>query len=360
MKVEEKRIAISEIVKNYVNKNENGVTGWDNRLDIRPAYQREFIYNDKERNDVIETVRQNLPLNTMWWAKTTNGNYEVMDGQQRTMSICEYVASRFSINYQYFHNLEEEEKNQILNYKLLIYFCEGKKKETLNWYRKINMQGKKQTNQELRNINYTGAWLHDAKKHFSKTNCPAKVIASKYMKGSPIRQDYLETAISWASKNNIEEFMAVHQHKQNANKLWLYFRHVIDWVDITFPIYRKQMKGLPFGPLYDEFWNKDLNPDKLEEEITSLLLDEDVTKKAGIWQYVLTRDEKYLNIRSFSNNQKIETYERQGGVCAKCGKHFKLHEMEADHIKPWSEGGKTISDNCQMLCKHDNRIKSNK
>lgn len=57
---------------------------------------------------------------------------------------------------------------------------------------------------------------------------------------------------------------------------------------------------------------------------------------------------------------KREAYERQTGICVKCGKHFDFSEMEGDHVKPWREGGKTIAANCQMLCKDDNRRKSGK
>jgi 5-methylcytosine-specific restriction endonuclease McrA len=88
--------------------------------------------------------------------------------------------------------------------------------------------------------------------------------------------------------------------------------------------------------------------------------DDDVTNKKGIYEYVLTREEKYLNIRAFSDNQKREAYERQNGICPQCGKYFEIDGMEGDHIKPWHEGGKTTAENCQMLCKTDNRIKSGK
>jgi hypothetical protein len=120
------------------------------------------------------------------------------------------------------------------------------------------------------------------------------------------------------------------------------------------------MKGVPFGILYNEVKDREFDSKKIEKQITMLMQDEDVTKKSGIYNYVLTENEKALNIRSFTQNQKRETYERQSGICIKCGEHFELDEMEADHIKPWREGGKTISENCQMLCKADNRIKSDK
>ena len=154
--------------------------------------------------------------------------------------------------------------------------------------------------------------------------------------------------------------MAENQHQPNANEIWLYFQSVISWTKATFPKYRREMKGLQWGFFYNEFKNQNFDHKKLEEEITTLMQDEDVTKKSGIYEYVLTRNEKFLNIRTFSDNQKREAYERQKGICVKCGEHFELAEMEADHITPWHEGGKTSAENCQMLCKLDNRMKSGK
>ncbi len=360
MKIELKEITIKEVENKYLNDEEEGVVGYDGKLNIRPKYQREFVYKDKQRDAVIETIRKDFPLNVMYWVKNESGTYEVMDGQQRTISLCEYIAGKFSLNFQYFHNLEENEKEQILNYKLMVYFCEGTDKEKLDWFKTINIAGEKLYDQELRNAIYTGSWLSDGKRHFSKSGCPAYNLASNYMKGSPIRQDYLQTAISWISNGEIEEYMAKNQNKPNANELWLYFQSVISWIKAVFPRYRKEMKGIDYGVLYNEFRDKQFDSKKIEEEITTLMQDEDVTNKSGIYPYVITRNEKYLSIRSFTDKQKRETYERQKGICPKCKEHFEIEEMEADHTTPWHEGGKTTAENCKMLCKHDNRIKSGK
>lgn len=360
MKIELREISIRDVVNGYLNNDEEGVVGYSGNLNIRPKYQREFIYKDAQRDAVIETVKKNFPLNVMYWVKNNDNTYEVMDGQQRTISICEYVHGKFSLNFQYFHNLEKEEQEIILNYKLMIYFCEGDAKEKLDWFKTINIAGEKLTNQELRNAIYTGTWLSDAKKYFSKTNCPAHNIASSYMRGSTIRQDYLETVIGWINNGNIEEYMSENQHKPNANEIWLYFQSVVNWVKAVFPKYRKEMKGVDFGLLYNEFEHKGLDSTEIEREVTELMLDEDVTKKSGVYAYVLTRNEKYLSIRTFTEKQKREAYERQNGICVKCKKHFEIEEMEADHITPWSKGGKTTAENCQMLCKQDNRVKSGK
>jgi len=364
MKIDLKEIAIRDVAKGYVNNDEEGVVGYDGKLNIRPKYQREFIYKDKQRDSVIETVRKDFPLNVMYWVKNEDGTFEVLDGQQRTISVCEYIEGKFSSDFgsgpQYFHNLTDTEKEKILDYKLMVYFCEGNDKEKLDWFKIINIAGEKLTDQELRNAIYTGTWLTEAKKHFSKSSCPAYGIASDYLKGSSIRQEYLETAISWISDGKIEDYMAKNQHEPNANELWLYFKSVIDWVRVVFPKYRKEMKGVDWGILYNEFKSEKFDSKKLEEQITKLMKDEDVTKKSGIYSYLLTENEKHLSIRAFTDNQKREAYEGQKGICTKCKQHFELNEMEADHIKPWHEGGKTTPENCQMLCKQCNRTKSGK
>lgn len=360
MQIELREVEIREVVKDYKNSNEEGVIGYGGQLNIRPKYQREFVYKDKQREAVIETVRKNFPLNVMYWVKNADDTLEVLDGQQRTISICEYINGKFSLNYQYFHNLEPHEQEQILSYKIMVYFCEGTSREKLDWFKIINIAGEKLTDQELRNAIYTGTWLSDAKRYFSKTGCPAYNVAKDFISGSPIRQDYLETAISWFSSGEIESYMAKNQHCPNANELWLYFNSVINWVKTLFPTYRKEMKGLPWGRLYNEYHAQFFDASKLESEITLLLQEEDVTKKQGVYPYLITREERHLSIRGFSNSQKREVYERQGGVCPVCGKTFEYEEMEADHITPFSKGGRTTVGNCQLLCKHDNRMKSNR
>lgn len=360
MKIELHKIPVREVVVNYKDSAEEGVVGYGGNLDIRPKYQREFVYKDKQRNAVIETIKNNFPLNVMYWVKNDQGNFEVLDGQQRTISIGQYVNGDFSLNDRYFHNLTDVEQNQILDYELMVYWCEGTDRERIDWFHIINIAGEKLTDQEILNATYTGSWLSDAKLKFSKTNCVAYLMASdggQLVSGSPIRQEFLETALSWKNDGKIADYMANHQHDQNANELWLYFQNVISWARLTFPKYRKEMKGLPWGEFYNEFKGAKFDTDKLEVEVTKLMLDDEVTKKSGIYEYVLKHDEKYLNLRAFTESMKREAYERQVGICPVCKKHWDISEMEADHITPWVEGGKTNADNCQMLCREDNRRK---
>ena len=358
MKIELKEITIRDLTKGYKDSIEDGATAFDGNLDVRPKYQREFIYKAEQRDAVIASVTKDFPLNTMYWSVQGNNKFEVIDGQQRTISICQYVKGEFAYKKMYFHNLQEDKQKQILDYKVMVYHCSGEDSEKLEWFKIINIAGEKLTDQELRNAVYAGSWLTDAKKYFSKQSCPAYNIANNYLTGSSIRQEYLETAIKWISNGQIENYMSSHQREVNANELWLYFQEVINWVKIIFPHYRKEMKGVPYGSLYNDFKDKKYDANELEKEIKTLMEDRDVTKKSGIYQYVLTRDSKYLSLRAFDDKQKRESFENQAGICVICKKEFKLEEMEADHITPWSKGGKTIDENCQMLCKACNRSKA--
>ena len=358
MKIELKEITIKTLTNGFADNDEQGVVAYGGKLDIRPPYQREFIYKDKQRDAVIDTVRKDFPLNVMYWAVRDDGGFEVIDGQQRTISICQYVDGVFSINDMYFHNLQDDEQEQILKYTCMIYLCSGTDSEKLEWFKTINIAGEELTAQELRNAVYHGPWTADAKRYFSKTGCPAYGLASDYVDGRPIRQDYLEKAIDWLSEGDIDGYMSKHQHDKHAKPLWNYFQKVIDWVKATFPDYRREMKNVQWGPLYNGFKDKKLNVKKLANEVTSLMEDDEVGKKPGIYPYLLTNDERHLNLRAFSEKEKRQSYERQKGVCVKCQKTFEISEMEADHVKPWREGGKTIAANCQMLCKDDNRRKS--
>jgi hypothetical protein len=361
MNIELKEITIKELSEGYQDNLENGVIGFGGKLDIRPPYQREFIYKDKQRDAVIDTITKMFPLNVMYWAVREDENYEVIDGQQRTISICQFINGDFAFDFRYFHNLQKDEQEQILSYKLMVYICSGTDSEKLQWFKTINIAGEKLTEQELRNAVYSGPWVTDAKKYFSKNGCVASQIASDFLTGSAIRQEYFETAIDWISGGNIEVYMSNHQKDPNASALWRYFKDVISWIESTFIVKRKTfMKGVEWGFLYNKYKDVVYDTKALEKDVERLIMDDDVQNKKGIYPFLLTGNEKHLNIRAFSDATKHKVFEKQKGICPKCGNHFNYEEMEGDHIKPWHEGGKTNEENCQMLCKDDNRAKSGK
>lgn len=373
MDIELKSIPIRDLITGYENDPDRGVHGYDGRLDIRPPYQREFRYDEREKRAVIDTVLKGFPLNTMYWSVVDGGNaYEMIDGQQRTLSICEFFAHDFNIvdpdrGVLFFGTLTKEEQQRFLDYELTIYFCSGTDKEKLDWFRVINIAGERLMEQELRNAVYVGPFVSDARRHFSKNGCPAYKMASDLLTGNPVEQAYLETVLRWAARHEhinddkpIDKYMALHQHEPNANRLWAYFVEIITWVRSTFPKYRKEMKGLDWGAMYDEFGSGIYDTKELERQIHDLMEDDEIMKKTGIYRYVLSGDLRDLSFRTFDKKQKREAYERQQGICAHCGKHFELEEMEADHITPWKEGGTTVADNCQMLCRTCNRMKGAK
>ena len=371
MNITKTYIKIADLVKNYSDDGDGGVYGYDGRLTIRPAFQREFIYKDKQRDAVIETVREGFPLNVMYWSKTSDDTYEILDGQQRTISICQYITKEFSIDHRFFHNLTAEEKQQILDYELDIYICEGTEAEKLNWFKVINIAGAVLTPQELLNAAYTGPWLSDAKTYFSKRNCSAGQMADGFIKGNPIRQDYLEKTLAWiADRDGLEcgqDYMALHQHDEDANDIWLYFQTVINWAKMLFPsVDKKLTEGQEWGILYNSYHDNTYNVRTLSDDIKRLVLDDDVTKKTGIIPYLLSEktkhDEKSLSIRAFTQAQKLRAYENQGHHCANCMKNgimteFTFEDMQGDHIIPWSQGGRTVDNNLQMLCQKCNNDK---
>lgn len=366
MKIEPLSLTVRELCEGYVDHAEDGVVAYGGKLDVRPKYQREFIYSEKQQQAVITTAMHGYPLNTMYWAVRGDGTYEVIDGQQRTLSLCRFREGDFSFAWRssqlFFGNLQLDEQEAFLDYRLMVYLCEGTDSEKLEWFRTINIAGEELTEQELRNAVYAGPWTADAKRYFSKTECAAFQLGSKYMTGSPIRQDYLETAIRWFAKGDIEGYMAAHQHDTSATALWVYYQNVIAWVRTIFPKYRREMKGVEWGDLYNDFGRGEYDPAALEHEVARLMADDDVQRKNGIYEYLLSGGEREcaLNIRKFTDSQKRSAYERQCGKCAVCGKAFAFEEMHGDHKVPWSKGGHTLPDNLQMLCRTCNLKKGAK
>lgn len=373
MTIKQLEVTVGEITSGYIDNEEQGVRGYGGLLDIRPPYQREFIYNEKEQRAVINTVLKGYPLNVMYWVKRSEDAecpYEVMDGQQRTLSLCEYVAGTFSYDFKYFFNQTADIQKKILDYKLTVYVCEGEESEKLEWFQTINIAGKPLNEQEIRNAIYAGPFVSDAKRHFSKTNCGAYRLGKDLVNGTPIRQDFLKKALEWMADHETRNgkpqtavgYMSAHQHDLSAGPLWSYFQSVLNWAISTFNIkkFKKIMKGINWAKFYDEFHEQALNINDMEKRIADLIGDDEIQKQLGIIPYVLTGDERYLDLRSFPEKIKLAVWEKQQHKCAMCGKEFDIEFMEGDHITPWRDKGRTVIENCQMLCRECNRRKGGK
>ena len=373
MTIKKIKVTVGEITKGYINNDEQGVRGYGGLLDIRPPYQREFIYNDKEQQAVITTVLAGYPLNVMYWVKRSEDAecpYEVMDGQQRTLSLCEYVDGKFSYEFKNFFNQPADIQKKILDYELDIYVCEGSPSEKLGWFQTINLAGKPLNDQEISNAIFAGPFVTDAKKHFSKSNCGAYRLGKDLVNGTPIRQDFLKKALEWMADHETRQghrqtlvgYMGDHQHDPNANNLWTYFQNVLNWAITNFDMkkFKKIMKGLDWAWLYDKYGSETLDTAALAQRISALMRDSEIQKQTGIIPYVLTGDERHLDLRAFPEDIKLAAWERQNHICPLCGKEFDYEFMEGDHITPWREGGRTVIENCQMLCRECNRRKGTK
>ena len=373
MEIIPKQIKVKDVFNGYADNGDDGVFAYGGKLAIRPPYQREFVYDDNQAEAVIQTVLKGFPLNVMYWVKTGTDTYEVLDGQQRTLSVMQYLSHKFSISIDnkkyYWDALPDDKYNAIMDYDFMIYICEGEESEKLEWFNVVNIAGEKLSDQELRNSVYTGTWLSDAKRYFSKRNCAAKRLSDRYITGDPNRQELLEKALKGICElhgiKEITEYMAQHKSDADADELWQYFQDVFNWVGKIFPKYYADMKGLDWCHLYNKYHTIPYNSAVMNSEVKRLHEDEEVQKTKGIYEFLLCRETdpyagRLLNLRAFDKRDKIAAYSKQNGVCPICKKHFEFDEMEGDHIIPWSKGGQTVPDNCQMLCKSCNSKKTDK
>ena len=369
MNIEPITVTIGDLFEGYVDDSEGelGIVGYGGMLDIRPPYQREFVYTDKQRDEVIRSVLEGFPINVMYWAARPDRTHEVLDGQQRTISICRYLDGTFPVDDHFFSNQPADIRQKILNYELTVYLCDGEPSEKLRWFKIVNIQGEKLTDQELLNATYPGPWLESAKRYFSRKDCVAQQLGGDYVKGNPIRQELLEKAIKWISDGKIKNYMGIHQHDDDAGELWAHFRAVIEWVQTNFTETRASlMQKVDWGTVYAKHRNDVFDPEQLEVEIKQLLSLERpgikgaIQNQSGVYRYVLDCDEQHLHLRTFTNSQKRRAYEEQDGECPECLKIYKYEQMEGDHKTPWKAGGLTTDDNLQMLCRECNRRKSDK
>lgn len=367
MKTELKIIKISDLFSGFRDEQERGVWAYHGKLNIRPPYQREFVYKDKQRNEVINSIVNNFPLNVMYWVVKDDGTYELLDGQQRTLSICQFLDNDYSIKIgkhnRSWHHLEGTALGEsILDYPLYIYHCIGDAKEIVDWFEVINTAGEKLNSQEILNAVYSSPWLTDAKKRFSKNQCPAYQIGKDYLNGSSIRQDYLKAVLKWVSNNKIEDYLNDKLTADgDASELWEYFENIISWIEAVFKKKRSIMKGVEWGFLYEKYGKIYHNADQIEKEIQALIDNDDINNTSKIYTYIFTKDKRDLQFRAFKKSDKVNLYEQLGGTCScEYKKEFKLEELEADHIVAWSKGGETVTTNMQLLCKPCNGRKSNK
>lgn len=380
---------VADVCKGFVyNELEGkGLFGLDGRLTIQPEYQRHYIYNDGKRDvAVIKSLLCGYPLGLIYFNQTEEGQYEVLDGQQRITSIGRFVTGKFAIedasgHIQYFSGLPTEQQALILGSKLLVYVCQGEEHEVKEWFKTINIQGVPLNEQELRNAIYSGPFVNAAKRVFSNSQNAEIHKWSHYVRGEVKRQDYLRVALDWVSQSkhqSIDAYMSQHRLLGQITELEQYFRSVIDWVSATFTMTESNMCGLEWGRLYQIYHNTPYSIDHITARVTALLADESVKCPRNIYEYVLGGEQNtaLLDVRFFEEKDKKAAYKRQTeraqqeglSNCPLCAlgdnanrtRIYKQNEMDADHVTAWSKGGATSLANCEMLCKTHNRAKGNK
>ena len=377
---------VSEVVDGFVyNEFEGkGLFGLSGKLTIQPEYQRNYIYADGKRDvAVIESLLKGYPLGLLYFNKTGEEKWEVLDGQQRITSIGRYVNGKFAVrdangHEQYFSGLNSENQAKILNSKLLIYECEGEESEIKEWFQTINTVGVKLENQELLNAIYSGPFVTLAKQEFSNSQNANVQKWSAYVSGSVDRQAYLERALDWVSRGNIGEYMSSHRRDTDIRELKTYFNTVVDWISSIFTNVKDEMRGLEWGRLYQEYHGRAYSPSDVAAKVHALYGDPYVQNRKGIFEFVLggSSDTKLLNVRVFDEATKKVVYaaqtkaarEKGASNCSYCAighdansaKIWELKDMDADHVSAWSKGGDTVATNCEMLCKPHNRAKGNR
>jgi Protein of unknown function DUF262/HNH endonuclease len=376
---------IRDLVKGFTyNEDEGkGLYGLDGTLTIQPEYQRNYIYGDGKRDvAVIESILAGHPLGLMYFNVLPGGELEVLDGQQRITSIGRFVGGTLVVPVagkdQVFSSLSKATQKQVLDYEVLAYHCEGAEVEIKDWFQTVNIAGVPINQQELLNAIYSGPFVTAAKAVFSRSTSTEIIKWQNYITGSANRQDYLATALDWASDGNAGEYMAKHRNDEDCAELRDHFNTVIRWITGTFYERYAPMKGVKWGRLHATYGHLPA-PADVDEIVVRLMSDPEVTDKKGIWEYVLGGQEnpRLLNVRVFSDRVKASAYAAQTAAarskavsncptCATSGhkaqttKVYAQSEMEADHVTAWTLGGASTADNCQMLCKTHNRAKGNR
>lgn len=410
LKTERDTIAIKDIFEGYINNSQNeegGVTSMNGRLNIQPRYQRTYVVGDDKvwKEELIGSILNSRPIHEIFIGvesgdaknkQKNEWNLEVLDGQQRLTTICDFMAGAFGVHvngsYCWFGNLQNEYKKIFENYPLQIIYCIGEESERIKYFKTINKKNYLLENQELRNSTYVGNFTEDAKKYFCATsnnkkkeinNEDGKYCITRFtLKKRINRCDFLEVALDWISyglyndlndKDDEDEricrYMAQHQKDDNAKELIDYYHKVIDWIIDTF--WYKQdgfpvgeiFKRAEWGRLYREYGAKIFTNDEKENMTEKCLRinEQFYSNPSGVFEWAIQggkeeEKDKYLKIRDFADKDKIQMYKfYQKGIDPIDGKHYKFEEMHAHHIKPKCCGGLSTMDNMVLLSGKNHR-----
>lgn len=392
MQTEIKHYTIQELLDGfiYLDSEDRGLFGMNGKLVIQPEYQRNYIYGDGIKDvAVVNSVLKGWPIGILYFYSSDNDTYELLDGQQRLTSLGRFIQRCFTVNRDgepmYFDNLPKETRDAFLNYQISVCVCEGTHSEMLDWFKILNTGGVILNEQEILNAVYFGPFISSLRKAFSNASSPRVTeLYQKFIPGNPKRQDILAIALKWyteffdARYNSVQDLLATEQNNEVAvDSVTSHINSLTMWALTVFKGYDPLMKGVNWGGLFKQYCLTRYNSDQLKEDLTQLKEDPAVTRKSGIFEYLLSgkTDPRLLNIRLFNEQtrrtaytaQTVQAHEDNTSNCPLCAqsddehrrtKIYDYKDMEADHITAWRNGGTSTTDNCQMLCKTCNRTKS--
>lgn len=381
-------ITVGDICKGfYYNTLEGkGVRGWNGKLVIQPEYQRNYIYaNGKDDVAVVESLLKKYPIGLIYFLK--NGDeYEVLDGQQRITSFGRFVTGQLDVldANGMPHKFDPAHHEWLLRTPLTIYICEGEgddpESEIKDWFKTINIAGKPLNDQELLNATYSGPFVTAAKAVFSNSTNANMNKWKHFVDGDEKRQAILAKALEWVSKGHVKDYMKDHRYNADITEITAYFNSVMNWIDGVFKDVKNEMRGVEWGRLYELYHDRPYSPDEVWARVETLYADADndiIKNRRNIFEYILggETDRRLLKIRIFKEAVAKRVYRRQTDEACEKGisncpdcvlahganakRIYAFGEMEADHVTAWSKGGDTSEKNCQMLCKHHNRVKGN-
>lgn len=394
--IKTKKIRLEDLAKGFVDTSDDedgSVTTMDGQVNLRPSYQRNYVhegFQDVWVHELVRSIANGMPINPVYFGIAENG-YEVIDGQQRCITCAALLNGDVTIFWQdengvkhntLFNGLPDGIKETIKNYELQVNVCEGTEEQRLNWFQVINQKASTLEDQELRNATYHGPFVEALKKAFVWKKSPILAKGNIYNpelyimsnKDTRIRQGFVELALEWISyyewkngKNTgedsdqrIRNYMGVHKNDNNADEVVAHYKKVIDWARDVFHkeyIEQKCAKNVEWGRLYAEYGNASIDKEYVNREADRLFSDEEVKANSAVFEYVLMGcplDKKnMLSLRAFQNNEKLKLYRLQNGIDPIDGKPYPIEEMQAHHIDPWENGGKTEIENGVLISKEN-------
>lgn len=399
MQTKNESFSIAELCEGYVNNamgEEGGVTSMNGKLNIRPRYQRLYIRENDNvwRENLINSIICGFPINRLYFGAFAEGSelrYEVLDGQQRLMTICEFLKGNFPVMVNnepiYGNNLPEDIARIIRKYEVDVTICTGDEDARIKWFKRINQPNSILTEQELRNATYRGEWLDYLKKFFCATSANSrkqvtdkedKYYAGRYSRNRAVeRCDILETALDWISYyelpdmrdgdkgERIERYMHIHQNDEPNDNVINHYKKVIDWINDTFLNFSEKvdinkiqsLAGVEWGRLYTLYGNvarTDEETRYISDRVREMLVVQtSFGKPAGLYEWVVRGeregDRGMITPRDFSEENKKKQYALQGGICPISGEKLALCDMEAHHIIPWRNCGTNDIENLALL-----------